>query len=338
MPTNQTTISVNHASPVVLSGGSLDSGIGTVSVDLNAAPYSTYHYDGLKKYILINKASVVNTAADIEGTPKTIMFLKDGYKLLFAGASTASIGKFTEKTTVYDMLSSLYLAFWEPKEITSASTARIVPTLSNSTIASMFNLGNSKGYTQLGLRLTYAKNNVTTYAYKQLEIPRLSWNKVELRRKGYSVFRDGDTLTLSDDYEDGGIVTPAASVGVGVGEAVYNCYKSSTIEIPKDPVVDYFGIAIGNIDTPSTITITPFMFVGPCDGTYIGYLQNINGTSALSVSMSVPSALNNSTISIANTDSTNNNDAYSDDYGWIGTYNPADTSDSSITVTITAGT
>jgi hypothetical protein len=111
MPTNQTTLSVNYSSPVVLSGAGIDDGIGTVSVDLDAAPYNTYHYDGLKKYILINKASVVNKADNIEGTPKTIMFLKDGYKLLFAGATTISTGAFTKDTTVAEMISSLYLAF-----------------------------------------------------------------------------------------------------------------------------------------------------------------------------------------------------------------------------------
>lgn len=334
MPTSQTTISVNYATPKVLAGDGIEGGIGTVSVDLDA-DYKTYHYDDQKKYILINKATVVNEAAGIQGTPKTIKFLKDGYKLLFAGASTVTNGAFTEKTTVADMISSLYLAFWEPKELTSPSTARIVPTLSRSDIASMFNLGNSTGWTQLGLMLTYTKNNATRYAYKRLTIPQLTWNLVELARKEYSVFTEGNPLTLTDDYEDGGVVTPK---GIGPGEAARSCYRSSVIDIPTDTVVDYFGIPIGDIDKPSTITITPFMFVGPCDGTYVGSLQDINGTTALSVSMNVPAALNTSTISIANTDTTNNKDEYSDGYGWIGTYNSGSASDSSITVTITAGT
>lgn len=337
MPTNQTTISVNYATPKVLVGAGIEGGIGTVSVDLDA-DFLTYHYDDQKKYILINKATVVNEAAGIEGTPKTIKFLKDGYKLLFAGATTVSGGAFTEKTTVSDMLSSLYLAFWEPKELTSASTARIVPRLYASDISSMFNLGNSTGWTQLGLMLTYTKGAATAYAYKQLTIPPLTWEKVELKRKAYSVFTGGNTLTLSDGYEEGGIITPMGGLGTREGEATSSCYKSSTIGIPTDSVVGYFGIPIGDITPSSTITITPFMFVGACDGTYMGSLQNINGESALSVSMTVPATFNTSTITISNTDSTNNKDEYSDGYGWIGTYNPGSVSDSSITVTIAAGT
>lgn len=316
MPTSTTTLSVNYAAPVRLAG-TMASGLGTDTVDLNTG---TYHMDDTNTSIILNNATVTNYDGNSEAKRKIILFAKDGYKLLF-GECIARATSITDSTALADIFGPVSLSFADPIMLTSAAVGKYYSALDSNDIYSLFNFGDDPSKTKFGFELSYANSVGAKKAYLTYESSLLGrWVRVGIReRTKYSLLMSPSRLRVEV-----------------VGDPLQG-YMSDQLRIPRGTIYELFGVNFADMVASTTITIKPILYIGDITGTlgsdlFVSYIQQAGGITAISAALTKPPSVNSNTISIVNTDSTNNADAYLDGFGWIGTYS-SDATDSSITIT-----
>lgn len=317
------TISVNSGST-----SSLDvPGVGG-SVTINLASHSLFVCNSTKKAAILNKVDIAITESSEGINTKTIYLAKDIHKMMMCQTAIgSSLDSLDDRTTIAQMLvaasGSIQLSCFMPYQNTAAGSY----SSSNLSALNMNKVCKLYGDIKVGLKLTYIDGTEKT---KYAPVDSIDGEPIDWSLSTATATRIASANTISDTVS----VTPDASAKYFyVDDFLSGCKGTALITL--------FGLTMSNIDPSSTITLTPFLYIGPdislgtTPPASIAYITNSSGAT-LTFSSKRVDATAVSTLSITNADATNNNGlSTTDNYGWVGEYDSGVTTDTSIVVNVT---
>ena len=312
---------VTPATSLTVTDGAVSQGIDLVTTHSANFPHISLD----KKAILLSRILISAIDEDSAEKTKALYFGRDLHKLMHC-ATTQSTGTLVDdKTTIGDFFGiqkDLEIGFWMPMQHNGTSFAPV--SLSATQLNDLFEL--NKDF-RVGLKLDYVDSTAKTL-YVDVPTDELdrTWRiaSADTPRKARSTngLVPASITTASDKY---------VSVAIMDG-TIRNRY-----------VLTLFGLSLGNVDASSSMTLTPFLYVGAdklsaptaIAPSSIGYLNDTaNPETNWDATCNRVSGNSEVTITTSVDDTYNTEVLTENDYGWVGNYNSGSTTDTTINVAI----